>query len=220
MINIDLIEIDVADSGHITNTYIIYDEKNVAIVIDPADKAEKILNVITNKKLNLKYAIITHAHGDHIGALEKLQKECNCKILINECDKESLLGISENYCEMLGVNQQVLDKNNILSIKDGDIIKCSDMLFEIIHTPGHTKGSICIYEKNLNVLFTGDTIFEDCYGRCDLYSGDFESMILSLRKLFKRFNSIQIYPGHGKIVDIESAKKRIRLLIAMKGIEL
>lgn len=75
-------------------------------------------------------------------------------------------------------------------------------------------------EKNSNSLFTGDTIFCDCYGRCDLVSGSFEDMVLSLRKIFSRFEDIMIYPGHDKSVNIKSAKKRIRLLIAMKGVTL
>lgn len=220
MINIELIEIDVADAGHITNTYIISDEKKNAVVIDPADNSRKIINILKENKLTVEYIIITHAHGDHIGALEEVQKYSGAQIIVHSDDKEALLGNVENYSDMLEVNKQNINEESLLLVKDGDVIKVGDICLEIIHTPGHTQGAICILEKNTNVLFTGDTIFWDCYGRCDLYSGNFDNMVNSLRKIFDRFQNIQIYPGHDKQVNIDSAQKRIRLLIALKGINL
>lgn len=221
MVHIELLEIDVADSNHITNTYILYDENKNAVIIDPADKYDKISSVLENKKLNVKYIFVTHAHADHIGALEKVKEYTKSKIVVHINDKEALLGNVENYSAMLNVKKQYIKDDDILTVKDGDIINVSDEIsLEIIHTPGHTGGAICIYENNKNVLFTGDTLFWDCYGRCDLYSGNFESMVNSLRKLFNRFNNITIYPGHENVVNIDSAKKRIRLLLAMKGIQL
>lgn len=121
---------------------------------------------------------------------------------------------------MLGVEKQHINNEDIIEVKDGYKFNILSMQFEIIHTPGHTLGSICIYEKNTSSLFTGDTIFCDCYGRCDLYSGDFSDMVSSLRKLFNRFEDVMIYPGHDKEVKIDSAKRKIRLLVALKGVTL
>lgn len=121
---------------------------------------------------------------------------------------------------MLGVKNQSINSENIIEVKDGDKFNILSMKFEIIHTPGHTLGSICIYEKTTSSLFTGDTIFCDCYGRCDLYSGDFSNMVSSLKKLFNRFEDVMIYPGHDKSVKIDSAKRRIRLLVSLKGVTL
>lgn len=217
MVNVEKIEIDVANQGHITNTYLIYDDENNAILIDPADNSGKIIDVITRKKVSIKYVVITHAHGDHIGALEEIVNFTHAKILVHTLDKEALINRAENYCEMLGVKEQNINENDILEVNDKDNFKIGNIDIEIIHTPGHTAGSICILEKNSNMLFTGDTIFCDCYGRTDLYSGNFSDMVKSIKKLFDRFSDIIIYPGHDKNVNIESTKKRIRLLIAMKG---
>ena len=79
-------------------------------------------------------------------------------------------------------------------------------------------GSICVYEKNSKVLFTGDTLFADCYGRCDLNSGSFNDMVNSIKLLFNRFSNIVIYPGHGKSVKIEVAKRYVKMLMSMKGV--
>lgn len=209
--------------GHITNTYLVYDEcqgKKEGILIDPADNAQKIINEIEKNKVNVKYIVVTHAHGDHIGALEKLIGYTKAKVLIHFSDKEALTNIDNNYSEMLGVEKQHINNEDIIEVKDGDKFTLLSMQFEIIHTPGHTLGSICIYENTTNSLFTGDTVFCDCYGRCDLYSGDFSNMVSSLRKLFNRFEDVMIYPGHDKEVKIDSAKRKIRLLVALKGVTL
>lgn len=221
MINIEKIEIDVGNKGHLTNTYLIFDSKiNEAILFDPADNAAKIIDRIKQLKLNVKYICITHAHGDHFGALEELAEYTKADILIHRNDYFPLIGKEENYSEDLGVKKQSIDRFNIVKIYDGYNFRVGDMNFEVIHTPGHTSGCICVYEKMSNSLFTGDTIFYDCYGRCDLHSANFDDMVTSIRKLFERFDDITIYPGHDKIVNISSAKKYIRMLMAMKNIKL
>lgn len=209
--------------GHITNTYLVYDEENEkkeGILIDPADDAQKILNEINKEGINVKYIIITHSHGDHIGALEKVQKNTKAKILIHKNDKKALTNVDKNYSLELGVSVQNIKDEDIIEVEDGYKFEVLNMKFEIIHTPGHTAGCICIYESTSNVLFTGDTVFWDCYGRCDLYSGNFSDMVSSLRKIFNRFDDVLIYPGHDKQVKLSSAKRRIRLLISLKGITL
>lgn len=218
--NIEKIEIDVANQGHITNTYLVYsgdNEKREGIIIDPAYNASYIISIINEKKVDVKYIVITHAHGDHIGALENLRDYTKAKIIVHANDKEAILNNEENYCDMLNVKKQEILERDLLIVNDNYAFNIQNMEFEIVHTPGHTSGSICIFEKFSNVLFTGDTLFCDCYGRCDLVSGNFEDMVKSLRKIFTRFHDIMIYPGHDKNVNIESSKKRIRLLLAMKG---
>ena len=83
MINIDKIEVNVGYAGHITNCYLVYDENNDGIVIDPGYEADKIINEIRNKKCNVKYIVITHAHADHMGALKKVQEYTNAKVLVH-----------------------------------------------------------------------------------------------------------------------------------------
>ncbi len=217
---VELVKVSIAHSSHITNTYIVYGKDKEGIVIDPGDEASRIIKRISELDINIKYIVITHAHADHIGALDDIIKYTKAQVIIHKADKEALLNNAENYCQMLNVKPQHVKVNDLIEVDDNYLFNVDDLSFEVIHTPGHTAGSICLYEKNLNVLFTGDTIFYDCYGRCDLYSGDFSNMVNSVRKLFNRFSDITIYPGHDKIVNIDSAKKRIRLLFALKEVNL
>ncbi|MEG2311034.1 MAG: MBL fold metallo-hydrolase [Clostridia bacterium] len=214
------IEVSISQSQHITNSYLIYDETKDAILLDPGDEAQKIIDTINSLELKVKYICITHAHADHMGALEKVLKYTNAKILIHENDVLALFNKIENYCDMLGVDKQNISKDVVIEIVDGYEFSVGNLKFEVIHTPGHTSGSICIFEKTSNMLFTGDTIFSDCYGRCDLQTGSIDKMVSSINKLFLRFSNIEIYPGHNMSVNIDEAKKKIRLLLAMKGIAL
>ena len=220
MSSIEKIEVDVANQGHITNSYLIYDENKEAVLIDPGFDEKKIIHRIDSLSLKVRYIVITHAHSDHIGALEKVQKHTNSKIIIHKNDYDALLSKEENYSDMLNVPKQNLCVKDIVKVENGYILEFSKLKFEIIHTPGHSSGSICIYDVISKSLFTGDTIFCDCYGRCDLVTGNFEDMVKSIKYLFNRFDNINIYPGHEKIVNIDMAKKYIKMLISMKGIEI
>ena len=217
MINIKKIEVNIGNSEHITNTYLIYNDKNEGILIDPGYDSEKIKKEAEVLNVQIKVIVITHAHGDHIGALEEIQKHFSAMVIVHKYDLERLVGDLENYSYMFNIKKQNVDMKYIIPVDDGYIFEIQDAKFEIIHTPGHSKGSICVFESNNNFLFTGDTIFCDCYGRCDLESGNYDDFVLSVKKIFSRFSDINIYPGHDNEINIESAKKKIRLLMAMKG---
>lgn len=218
MIEIVKIEVNVAYQGHITNCYLIYDELKQAVIIDPGYEADKILNKIDDLDLEIKAIVLTHSHADHIGALQRIEEVFHVPIVIHQEDLKPLLGEAEAYYELLQVEPQNVTESQIVCVHDGKILKVGKMEFEIIHTPGHTAGSICILEKNKQVLFTGDTIFSDCYGRCDLYSGDFKKMVSSLKKVFCRFSDIIIYPGHGVATNLKKAKRYIHMLSSMREI--
>lgn len=219
MIEVERIEVDVAKQGHITNCYLIYDENKEAVLIDPGFEADKIIQCIKKIGVNVKYIVITHAHGDHIGALEKLQNYTKAIIMVHKNDYPALMSQVENYCELLNVPKQTLIEKNIFQLEEETII-LNQIQLDVIHTPGHTSGCICLYDKIGNRLFTGDTIFSDCYGRYDLYSGNFEDMVSSIKKIFTNFQNVMIYPGHGNIVNIEEAKRYIKMLLSIKGIHL
>lgn len=144
------------------NCYIL-DINNSVLVIDPGDEADKIINVIGDRKV--LGIIITHYHFDHIGALSKLKSKYN-------------------VC--------VYDINNM---NEGEN-KIDNFIFDVIYTPGHKEDSITIYFKDENVMFTGDFIFMDSVGRCDLPGGNPKEMINSIEKI-KKYESALIYPGHG-----------------------
>ncbi len=221
MINIEKVKVDVAGRGHITNVYIIYDDvEKEGVLIDPGYDAKKIINSIVNLKVRINYIVITHGHGDHIGALKEVYEYTKCPVLIHQNDYDMLIGKIENYSNMLGIAEQDLSGCKIVKIEDGFNFRVGILNFEVIHTPGHTSGGICLFERTSNTLFTGDTIFYDSYGRCDLVTSNFDDMVGSIKRIFDRFENIMIYPGHGISINIDKAKKYIRLLLKMKGVKM
>lgn len=220
MVNVSKIEVNVGKIGHITNCYLVYDDNKNGILIDPGYESNKIIEEINRKNLKVKYIVITHAHADHMGALSEVQKYTNADIFVHKNDLDMLLEKEENYESDLNVEKQNINEKLVKTVEEGDILSLGEIEFEIIHTPGHTSGSICLFEKTSKMLFTGDTIFHDCYGRCDLYSSDFNDMVNSLKKVFTRFDDEFIYPGHGESVNLKKAKRYIKMLMAMKNVEI
>lgn len=169
-----------------TNCYLLVSGNEMA-VIDPGGGAEKILEEIRKSKVKVKYVINTHCHLDHILANEKISQETGAEILIHEKEKD------------------FIDFEISRSLKDGDEIKIGEIILKVIHSPGHTKGSICLTSPNF--VFTGDTLFKDGYGRTDLPGGsaqDLEKSLEKLKNLFKPGTSI--YPGHGESFKIKHSK--------------
>lgn len=165
-----------------TNCYLLISGGEVGI-IDPGGGAEKILAEIKNKKSKVKYIINTHSHLDHILANEKIKKETGAEILIHEAEKDFIGFKADKF------------------LKEGEKIKIGDIILKIIHTPGHTKGSISLLGKNF--IFTGDALFKNGYGRIDLPGGSQKELESSLEKLSKLLKpGMRVYPGHGEIFKI------------------
>ena len=221
MINIENVRVNVGGLGHFTNTYIVYEDvEKEGIIVDPGYEANKIISKIVELGISIKYIVLTNAHGDHTGALKEVYEYTKSKVLIHENDYDMLIGNVEDYSIAQGIKRKDLSSCDIEKVKDNFCFRVGILNFEIIHTPGHTAGGICLFEKTSNCLFTGDTIFYDCYGRCDLATANFEEMVNSIQKIFDSFDDIIIYPGHGRAINLSKAKKYIRMLLKMKGIEL
>jgi len=162
-----------------TNCYLVISE-NEAGIIDPGGEAEKILKEIKDIKAVLKYIINTHCHFDHTLANEKIRKETGAKILIHRAEKDFI----------------DIEPDQLLN--EGDEIKIGAVILKVIHTPGHSPGSICLIGPDF--IFTGDTLFKDGYGRTDLPGGSEKDLERSLEKLKKILESgTSVYPGHGEI---------------------
>ena len=217
-IEVHKLEIEIENTGHITNTYVIKDKLTSYIcVIDPAFDAERIKHMIHQIQGKLEFVIVTHCHADHIAALAKLVEDDKVKVYIHTQDYDGLYNNILNEEEIVQTKVLPVDKNKVITIEDKEVIKLGNTSFEVIHTPGHTKGSISLLDKENNILYSGDTIFEKSYGRTDLVSGNREDMKNTLNKLFERFEDIQVLSGHGVIFNIKNSKRIIKLLFAYKG---
>ena len=215
---VEKLEIEIKNTGHITNTYILKDKNtNKGIVIDPAYNAEFIEEKLTELEINLDKIIITHAHADHIAALATLQKDKDVKVYIHKLDYDGLFDKTLNEEEIVGVKVDAVDNNSVIKFEDHEIINCGNTNLEVIHTPGHTRGGVILYDKANNILFSGDTIFERTYGRTDLITGSHDDMKNSLNIICDRFDDVFVLPGHGMEFNLKNSKRRIRLLFAYKG---
>jgi len=174
-----------------SNSYII-GSNGEAAVIDAGNNADDIFEVAVNAGMRVKYIILTHGHLDHIVYLDELQGKTHASVAIHKTDAAALNDSKLNVSRLFGMNR-VFRKADIL-LEDGDVIKVGDLNLEIIHTPGHTAGGICI--KCGSVLFTGDTLFDGDFGRTDLPSGDMNTLKSSIKKIFQMNRETMIYPGH------------------------
>lgn len=189
-----------------TNMYVVADEETKeGILIDAAGGIDKIYNYVENMNIKLKYVILTHCHGDHIAGLKELRKNYpRIKVVINEDDKVGLTDDTINLCSFLGLPENYIEAD--ILVKDGDIIEFGGSKATIIHTPGHTAGSMSILIKD--AVFTGDTMFKRVYGRTDLKTGSEREIMWSIKdKLLKLPDNTIVYPGHGAITIIREEKE-------------
>lgn len=188
----------------LSNCYIVgSDTTREAAIIDPGADFNKIVNKINDLKLTPIIIILTHAHGDHIGAVKDLVDKYQLKVYIHKDDAEVLKDSNANFSKMiLGKSISITPD---IELNDGDAIKLGDLDLEIIHTPGHTRGGICIRVED--IMMTGDTLFNKSIGRTDFPGGSFDDIINSIKdKIFKYDDEIIIYPGHNSPSTIKSEK--------------
>ncbi len=175
-----------------TNCYILTDEEaQEGVVIDPGDEPEKIIEFLKMSPIRIKYIINTHNHGDHIGANKELKAFTGAQILVHEKDARILT--------MLSVSA---DK----SLQEEDKIKIGSLILSVLHTPGHTPGSMCLLGDTF--IFTGDTLFAGSVGRWDLPGGSEKMLCESIHvKLSPLNDNLRVYPGHGPATTISKEKR-------------
>lgn len=181
------------------NNYLIIDElSKEAALIDCSAIDEKISDELNKENAELKYILLTHGHFDHIAGIRPNRFE-NAKIVMNSADMKWLQNVNQ-YLPMFGIPNIAVPHIDIF-IEDGDIIKLGNTEIRVIHTPGHTQGGVCYLVENN--LFTGDTIFRESVGRCDLEGGDFNQIVKSIQdKIFTLSDDTAIYPGHGRMTSV------------------
>lgn len=189
-----------------TNCYIVQDEKSKeTIVIDPGAEPEKIIGMLNILEAKLKYIYLTHCHADHIGAVSKLHETKGGKILIHRYEADNLHNNNVNLANYVCDKEILLEADS--RIDDNDLIHIGKIEFRVIHTPGHTIGSTSLYCAEEKMLFSGDTLFRGTWGRTDLPTSDFESIIKSItNKLLVLPEDTIVYPGHGKSTMIKEEK--------------
>ena len=189
--------------GIVTNCYVIVDEKTKeAMIIDPAENAKKIEELLNILEAKIKYIYLTHCHGDHIGAVEQLRRERGGKVLIHKDDYEGLKNSEINLTEILAENAIRIEADS--RVNDGDVLHIGNLEFQVIHTPGHTKGGSSLYCEKEKLVFSGDTMFKGMWGRTDLPTSSFEDIMKSIsNKLLVLPDETIVYPGHGMTTKIE-----------------
>ncbi|MCK8828430.1 MBL fold metallo-hydrolase [Natroniella acetigena] len=187
------------------NCYVVTDEEGTGIIVDPGGGKEIILDYIEQEELNIKAIILTHCHYDHILAVEDLQQELHLPVWIHEAGQEGLLKPELNLSISRSVPSMSIAADKIL--QDGEELKVGQLKLEIIHTPGHTLGGICI--KIDDVLLTGDTLFKGSVGRTDLVGGSYQQLADSItEKVLNLDAQLVVYPGHLGQSTLEVERKR------------
>lgn len=185
------------------NCYIIQDEETKeTMVIDPGGSIGKIEEMLKVIDADVKYILLTHCHGDHMGAASELREKCGGKILIHRFDQEGLRNPSINLSSHIGIGDVSLEED--ARVDDGDVLHVGNLQFKIIHTPGHTVGSISLYCEEEKMLFSGDTLFRGSWGRTDLPTSNMEQIMDSItNRLLVLPEDTIVYPGHGKSTIIK-----------------
>src|SRR5438876_7944271 len=153
-------------------------ESREAIVVDPGGDVEAILEVVGRHGLAVKQIVITHAHIDHVSGAMELKRRIGAPILINEQDRR-LLEMLDLQARWIGAAPPGEVKVD-LPLSDGDVVRAGKLAGQVLHTPGHTEGSICLYLEDDHKLIAGDTLFSGSIGRTDLLGGSFEKIMRSL----------------------------------------
>jgi hydroxyacylglutathione hydrolase len=184
------------------NCSIVGDETSrEAIVIDPGDEIASILALLKKHSLTVKQIVVTHAHIDHVGGAMKLKQATGAPILLNENDSAllAMLDVQASWLGMKSPGAVSIDQN----VTEGDVVKAGSLHGEVMHTPGHTEGSICVLFAPQNLLIAGDTLFAGSIGRTDLPGGDYKKIIDSLHgKLLSLPDQTIVVPGHGSLTTI------------------
>lgn len=192
-----------------SNTYLLI-SGGEALVVDPSVSVSALTAAAEENGAILKGILLTHGHFDHVTSLDTLREATGITAYIHENDAEMLTDGRKNaFYTFFGRERSWRPAERLL--RDGDTVSVGDEVLTVIHTPGHTGGSACFMCGD--ILVTGDTLFSESYGRCDLWSGDIELMRSSLRRLSTLPRDTVIYPGHGQSARLCDALDTVAYLI-------
>ena len=191
-----------------TNCYFLQDEESgLMAIIDPGDDWERILHQVKKAEGEVKYILLTHGHYDHTTAVPDLVKALpGVQVYIHQADANGA------GSQLFPLAAQVKDLNNY---DEGDTLSLGSLTIEVLHTPGHSKGSVTL--KVGDVLFTGDTLFCGSCGRTDLRGGSYEEIMASLKRLGELEGDFHVCPGHDRTSTLERERKYNTFLLEAMG---
>jgi glyoxylase-like metal-dependent hydrolase (beta-lactamase superfamily II) len=187
-----------------TNTYLVFsDLDNTAIIIDAGGGLDAIDKFLIENRLNVVALLITHGHFDHITIAKQLKEKYNLSIYIHKED-EAMLQSEDNLASIAGIKVEKCSADVLLFGEE--VLNFGEMSFKVIHTPGHSKGSVT-YILNEKYMFAGDTIFFESFGATHFYGGSMTEMRNSLSKLFALDSDYTVFCGHDKDTSLEHERK-------------
>lgn len=181
-------------------------ETRQAIFIDPGAEDELLWQAVLDAQVELVAIVLTHAHIDHVGAVETIRRRAQVPVYLHPDDNQLLADIV-SYGRMLGFRcEPVAPAEHVLA--HGGTVRFGNVTLQVLHTPGHSPGSVCLYAAADQMLIAGDTLFSRSVGRTDLPGGDALTLIRSIRThLWPLPDAVQVYPGHGPATTIGEEKQ-------------
>ncbi|MCX6815775.1 MAG: MBL fold metallo-hydrolase [Candidatus Aenigmarchaeota archaeon] len=190
-----MIKVFTGTSKYTANGYVFYDNKEAVIIDAPTDTAEPMANFLKKNKLVLKVIIATHVHWDHTEDMNALRATTKAKVFMHNFDAVSQDIINNIFPKVEKINQDEV-------ITEDTKIKVGSKEFSFLHTPGHTPGSVCMWDEKEKILFSGDTLFAGMHGRIDLPLSSPSDMRESMKRLAGLPKETVVYPGHGSATKI------------------
>lgn len=187
-----------------TNCYIIATENKNAVAVDIGDDFPKFKKFIEDRGLNLKKILLTHSHFDHVLGTEEARKTYDAEVFVHELDSWKLNNEEACMCSFRS-HKPFKAVTEFTEVKDGDTITQDELTFKVLHTPGHSAGSVCYICDD--VIFSGDTLFCSSMGRTDFEDGSSEDILKSLKKLANLEGDYKVYPGHFQSTTLEAERQ-------------